>query len=193
MTQIVTALRMVIWMMMVTGFIYPLFITFIAQTVAHHKAEGSLIDVNGTLVGSTLIGQNFFSNKYFWPRPSIGDYDPLRASGSNLAPTSRRLQEQVQERRRRLLAASLGTNSDVAIPSDLLYASGSGLDPHITLEGALWQVNRVAHARGIPEAKVISLLTSNVKGEKFYLMFPPRINVLELNILLDSMEDSSHG
>ena len=145
------ALRMFCWMMFLTGGLYPFLITAIAHFAMPRQSQGSLIVRNNKVIGSVLIGQSFQSEKYFWSRPSAVDYNPLPSGGSNLAPTSAELQAQVEKRRDYIASKNYSVQD---IPSELLFASGSGLDPHITLKTALYQVERVAKARNIQKEKL---------------------------------------
>lgn len=159
-------LRLFLLLTAVTGILYPLFVTLIAQFAMPFLANGSMVEQRGSL----LIAQNFNSESYFWPRPSAIDYDPLRPSGgSNLGPTSKRLKELVQKRLKQY-----GREA----PSELLYASGSGLDPHISLAAAYYQAPRVANARGRNVNEINSLIDSLAESERY-------INVLLLNLHLD--------
>jgi K+-transporting ATPase ATPase C chain len=153
------------------------------------RADGSIIYKDGKAVGSELIGQNFASPGYFHGRPSAAGqsgYDAASSSGSNLGPTNEELIKNVAER-----AAAAGDENDLAkgtpVPSDLVTASGSGLDPHITPEAALIQVSRVANARRLPEETVRNLVEQNIEGRQLSLLGQPRVNVLKLNMKLDTL------
>ena len=186
MKTIFQALKLFLLMTILTGIIYPLLITLIAQTLFTNKANGSLISQNGKVVGSTLIGQKFTSDKYFWPRPSAVDYNPLPSSGSNLGPTSADLKAKVQSQRDSLMAANPGARS---IPSDLIFASGSGLDPDISPEAAKYQLDRVARARKLDseqKKKLIELVDNYIEPPDFNILGETRVNVLKLNLALDS-------
>jgi K+-transporting ATPase ATPase C chain len=180
-----TCLLLFITTVILTGLIYPAFITMTAQIAFRDKAQGSVIINGGKVVGSYLIAQKFDKAGYFWPRPSATGYDPMPSGGSNLSATSKTLQETIKERKKTLLSSDR-TKKDAQIPSDLLYASGSGLDPHISPASAVFQADRVAMARRMEKAKLVELI--NKATEKRYLSIfgEPRVNVLKLNLLLDS-------
>lgn len=161
-------------MILLTGFAYPLLITFIARMSMPEQANGSLIFENDKLIGSKLIAQKFTEDKYFWPRPSAIDYKPIPSGGSNLGPTSSKLKEIVAERKK-LVGESA--------PVEMLYASGSGLDPHISMQNAYYQMDRVAKARGIDKAQLQEKIDSFVEGK---FLGPKYVNVLLLNQELDA-------
>ncbi|RNC71032.1 MAG: potassium-transporting ATPase subunit KdpC [Desulfuromonadales bacterium] len=169
------------------GGIYPSLVTGIAQTVFPHQANGSpLADRSGRVVGSALIGQPFTDPKYFWPRPSATaefGYNPLASGGSNLGPTNPDLLRQVGERVKNLRAAGLAG----PVPADLVLASASGLDPHITPAAARLQTARVATARGVGEDVVAKLVADHTEDRQFGILGEPRVNVLALNLALDKL------
>jgi len=182
------SLKMLLWMVLITGIVYPVLITLIAQLTMPFHANGSLVMVNHKVIGSQLIGQKFESDKYFWGRPSASGYDPLFSGGSNLGQISRKLKTLVEERREYLLKANIGSSG--IIPSDLLYASGSGLDPHLTIEAVQFQKARIVKSRGGGEsfdAKLQEKIDNLVERKKFGFIGVPYINVLELNIALDEI------
>src|SRR2546425_6831318 len=171
----------------VTGIAYPAVVTIIAQVVFPHQANGSLIVKDGKVVGSELIGQPFDDPKYFWGRPSATSpfgYNAGASGASNLSPTNADLVKTVQGRVDALRATDPGNTASV--PVDLVTASGSGLDPHISPAAALYQVGRVAKARKVDEAIVRDLVAHYTERRLFGLLGEPRVNVLELNLALDS-------
>lgn len=180
------ALRMFVWMTLLTGFVYPLLITAIASLTMHRRSEGSLIRQGNKVIGSALIGQKFEGERYFWPRPSAVDYNPLPSGGSNLGPTSVELKAQVEKRR--AFIASQG-HSVHEIPSELLFASASGLDPHISLQTALFQVERISKARNIEKGKVIAEIRTLIEKRRFGFLGVTRVNVLKLNMALDGLKE----
>ena len=189
-TQTIIALKFLLIMTVLTGVIYPFFMTGVAQLVFPAKANGSLVKAGGKNIGSELIGQKFDSSIYFWSRPSAIDYNPIPSGASNLGPTSDELKKQVAERRR-LFASNNSIADTSAIPKEMLFASASGLDPHISPEAALLQLKRVAMARNINETqkqKVQQLIKNKTEEPQFFLFGERRINVFELNLALDSIK-----
>lgn len=189
-----TAAKILMMMTVLTGVAYPLLVTAAARVFFADKAEGSLIMRNGSIIGSKLIAQGFTSPRYFWPRPSAIDYNPMPSGGSNLGPTSADLKKAIDERRGSLQIAH---GKEVTIPEDMLCASGSGLDPHISPAAARYQVERVVTARELdPVAKnsLLLLIDTYTEMPTLGLLGEPRVNVLELNLALDSMiEAQNHG
>jgi potassium-transporting ATPase KdpC subunit len=195
--QIRPALVLLVLMTGLTGIAYPLFMTGVAQVLFPQEAAGSLIEKDGKVVGSELIGQNFTDDKYFHGRPSATtDTDPNDATktvpapynagnsgGSNAGPTSKSLIERVQGD-----VETLKKEKDGPIPVDMVTTSGSGLDPHITPANAEFQVPRVAKARGLSEDKVRQLIAKNTEGRVIGIFGEPRVNVLKLNLALDALK-----
>jgi potassium-transporting ATPase KdpC subunit len=183
------ALVLLIVMTVITGVVYPLVVTGIAQVMFPRQANGSLIVKDGKVVGSSLIGQPFDDPKYFWGRPSATTpfaYNAGSSSASNLSPTNPDLVKAVQDRVNALRAAD--PDSKAAVPVDLVTASGSGLDPHISPAAALYQVHRVAKARKLDEAAIARLVTQHMEGRWLGILGEPRVNVLELHLALDGKE-----
>ncbi|WP_394836975.1 potassium-transporting ATPase subunit KdpC [Pendulispora rubella] len=186
--QLVQATGMLVILTVITGVIYPLFVTGIAQTFFKDKAEGSLIVKDGKVVGSHLIGQSFEDPKHFWGRISATSpaaYNAGASSPANLGPTNEAETKAAQARIDALREADPG--NDAPVPVDLVTGSGSGLDPHISPAAAEYQVRRVARARGIPEARVRELVAAHTQGRDLGILGEPAVNVLELNLALDSL------
>ena len=181
------AFKMVLWLTFLTGVAYPLFITGISYLIMPGRAQGSLLVSNGKVIGSRLIAQKFTSERYFWPRPSAIDFNPLPSGGSNLGPTSRALQNLVKDRRKHLTETH-SINEKNSIPSELLYASGSGLDPHITINAVNYQLERVAEARKLDEkGKLLlrNIISQHMLTPGFGILGESYVNVLELNYAMD--------
>jgi potassium-transporting ATPase KdpC subunit len=180
----IVSVRMALVTLVFLGLVYPLAMTGLAQIAFPGKANGSVVrDANGTVVGSALVGQRFTSDRYFHGRPSESGYDGTVSGASNLAPTSRSLVSRVASEVAHARADNPGLG---AVPVDMVTASGSGLDPDITIANALAQLPRVAHARGMTEAAVRRIVDRNVIPRQFSFLGEPRINVLQLNLDLDS-------
>jgi K+-transporting ATPase ATPase C chain len=181
------AILMTLVLCVLTGLVYPGIVTGLAQALFSRQANGSLVSVNGRVVGSALIGQPFAQPRYFHPRPSAAGngYDATASGGSNKGPTDAKLADTLIARRvDSAIAVDHATKGHV--PSDMVTASGSGLDPHISPANAYLQVARVARARGVDSAAVRALLDRHVEGRQFGFFGEPRVNVLLLNIALDS-------
>ena len=184
--QLVPALRMTLLLTILTGLVYPGVVTGVCQLLFRNQANGSLIVQNGNVIGSSLIGQNFAKPEYFHPRPSAAGndgYDPTASQGSNLGPTSQKLYDRMKasaDQFRKENPAYSGS-----IPADALTASGSGLDPDISLANVSAQAARVAQARNVPLSSIERLITSATKSRDIGFLGEPRVNVLELNLTLD--------
>ncbi len=185
-SQLRPAFFMLLILTIITGVVYPLVVTGIAQVAFPRQANGSLIVIDGKTYGSELIGQQFSDPKYFWGRLSAAGYNAAASSGSNYGPLNPDLHKAAQERIDALKAAD--PDNPLPIPVDLVTASGSGLDPHISVAAALYQVHRVATARGLSEAEVKSLVEKYTQGRQFGILGESRVNVLELNLALDGLK-----
>ena len=194
---IIQAIRQTIVWSIITGMIYPLVFTVFAQLVFPKQANGSLVMRDGKLVGSEWMAQQFQGTKYFWPRPSAATYGTgatgLNAgSGSNLGPTNAQLQTNVRTNAKALRDAHK-LAADAPVPADLVYASASGVDPHISPEAAEFQVARVAAARGMPADQVRSLVEQQVEQPQLGFLGQARVNVLLLNLALDAADTKKSG
>lgn len=196
--EIRPALVLIVVLTLITGLAYPLAMTGVAGVIFPDKAQGSLIERDGKVIGSALIGQEFKADNYFHGRPSAttmadpadstktvpSPYNASNSMGSNLGPTSKALNDRIKEDVDKLKAE----NGAAAVPVDLVTTSGSGLDPDVSPEAALFQVARVAKARNMPETKLRDLVTQQTKGRVGGLLGEPRVNVLALNLALDAMK-----
>jgi K+-transporting ATPase ATPase C chain len=185
--QLRPALMMLVVLTLITGVIYPLVVTGLAQVIFPAQAHGSLQGDENQPVGSSLIGQGNAEPAYFWPRPSATEYGALPSGGSNLAPTSADLAAAVEQRANDFRTGN-GLAADAIVPTEMLFASASGLDPHISPDAARLQVERVAAARGLDAAQVAALVESHVEGPQWGIFGQPRVNVLLLNMALDDLQ-----
>lgn len=173
-------------MTVLTGIIYPLFITGLAQLVFPAKANGSMVVKNGEIVGSGLIGQKFTSDRYFWPRPSATDYNPLPSGGTNFGMTSQTLKTKTEAEIQSFIQNNyLPANTE--IPNEMVFASASGLDPHISVQAARLQIKRIAKGRNADEGIILRLVDRFIEDRQCFILGQERVNVLLLNLELDNL------
>jgi len=182
--QLAPALRILAVMTVLLGILYPAAVFAIGRIVPD-RTNGSPVESQGAVVGSSLLAQGFDTPEYFWPRPSVGGYDPLATGGSNLGPNSDVLIQAIEERREAIAAAN-GVNPE-QVPADAVTASASGLDPQISPEYAALQVPRVARARGLAPQAVADLVAEHTSGRALGFLGEPAVNVLEVNLALDAL------
>lgn len=189
MKQCIIALRMLLVLTVLTGLVYPFFVTITAQLAFGQKANGSLITENGRSIGSIWIAQKFTNTTYVWPRPSAGDYATVASGASNKGPTSTDLKQVIEERATALRSAH-GLAVDAPVPAELLFASGSGLDPHLSPEAVRFQMERIAIARKFnaqQKDNMTRLVESLIELPQWGFLGEPRVNVLKLNLALDKL------
>lgn len=180
-------IKIFLWLVLLTGVIYPTFITLIAFLVMPNSANGSILKRGNKKIGSELIAQNFVSDKYFWGRPSAVDYNALSSGGSNLGPISKGLVESIAKRKAKISKGHEGSK-EAEIPSELLFASGSGIDPHISPKAALFQIDRISKSRKVNKEKIAELIEHFTKNRTCFILGEPHVNVLHLNLALDELE-----
>lgn len=179
MKTILQALRFLLVLTLLTGVVYPVAVTALSKVLFAKQANGSLITEGDKVLGSELLAQKFEQPEYFWPRPSAGDYATVASGASNKGPTSADLVKAINERREKL---------GLDAPADLLTASGSGLDPHLSPAGAKFQIARIAAARKLPEPAIVTLVESKIEAPQLGFLGEPRVNVLALNRALDALK-----
>ena len=190
-TQLIISIKVFVVLTVLCGIAYPLLVTGIAQLAFSEKANGSLIVQGNKVVGSVLIGQKFDQENYFWSRPSATDYSAMPSGGSNLGPSSEKLKQQVAERKTKWNASNPDVGNE-PIPSEMLLASASGLDPHISLKAALLQVDRIVKARQLSneqKQQLVKTINELTETPQFSLLGEQRINVLKLNLGLDKLDN----
>lgn len=194
-SSLVTSVIMFMSLTVLTGILYPLVMTGICEIAFPDKAHGSMVTQNGRETGSSLLGQQFSSSRYFHPRPSAVDYNPLPSSGSNWGPAADTLMKLVYVRERAFRLQN-GLDSTTSVPAEMLFASASGLDPHISPESAYLQVDRIARARGWGEElrrQLTAHVAAHIEPRQLGVLGEPRINVLLLNLDLDSMDSGTRA
>ena len=192
--QVLPAVLVVLVLTVLVGVVYPLAVTGVSQVAFRDRADGSIIEVDGRPVGSELIGQGFTEPRYFWPRPSAaGDgYDAMASAASNLGPNDETMLTDVEQRVVDYRTAN-GLPADAEVPVDAVTASGSGLDPHISVANARLQAARVAQARGLPVAQVLELVDQHTDQPSLGVLGEEAVNVLGLNLALDRAEETGLG
>ena len=188
--QIMISVKILLSLSLITGIIYPLLITGIADLLFKNKADGSIIKINDHPVGSKLIGQAFNSSAYFWPRPSMNGYNPLPSGGSNLSLTNKKLKDQVSVNEKYFIEAN-DLEQETRVPPEMLFNSGSGLDPHISPESAFLQVDRIVRARNFSanqRKELLALISKYTEEPQFNILGQERINVFVLNLELDKIK-----
>jgi K+-transporting ATPase ATPase C chain len=181
--------RLFLVLVLLTGLVYPLVVTAVAQLVFHGQAQGSLVSFHGKLLGSALLSQKTEGATYFWPRPSAGDYATVASGASNLGPSSAVLKKAIADRAAKWRSAN-DLAPDAALPDDMVTTSASGLDPDISPLAAVMQMDRIAKARGFDakeRAELAKLVESHIEGPQFGFLGEPRVNVLLLNLALDQL------
>lgn len=191
MKYLMPAIRMMVFMTILLGLVYPLVMTGLTQFFFPQQSSGSFVSRGGQIVGSTSIAQNFEKLEYFWPRPSAAGYNPMPSGGSNLSQTSQDLKKTVDERKAKLKAAHLEQPGEP--PQDLLFASSSGLDPHISPAAAEYQIQRVAKARNMEVQDVENLVTQSTRAPQLGIFGEPIVNVLALNMALDKSQGNQNA
>lgn len=189
--QIITGLKFLVLMIILTGMVYPVVVTIITSIFSPNKAQGSLVLRDGVIVGSKLIGQNFNSQKYFWSRPSFNNYNPLPSGASNLGPLNPLLIKKITQKEIDFAQANK-IKEDLILPPEMATASASGLDPHISPTAAFLQISRIAEVRGMDKEeqdKLINLVNDLTENRQFSFLGEPRINVFLLNLKLDSLNE----
>ncbi|HMO65062.1 MAG TPA: potassium-transporting ATPase subunit KdpC [Verrucomicrobiota bacterium] len=184
MSTLLTALRLFLALTVLTGALYPLAVTGLASLLFPRQAAGSVVTRDGRPVGSELLAQKFAGDRWFWPRPSAADFATVASGASNHGPTSSNLVAAVAARAAAFRAAH-GLAADAPVPAELVFASGSGLDPHLSPDAARLQAGRVARARGLDPACVRALVEAHIEGPQLGVLGEPRVNVLRLNLALD--------
>lgn len=187
MRYFIPAIRFKLFMTLLLGLVYPLLITGIAKLVFPHLSNGELLSRGGQIVGAKLIGQKFEKPEYFWSRPSAIDYNPQPSGGSNLGPISHDLQKNFEDRKNKLKQAH--PDQIIEPPQDLLFASASGLDPHISVEAARYQLLRVAKTRGVSVENMQKLISDATEKRQWGFLGEETVNVLVLNLSLDNLQD----